>query len=654
MSYVELKDIHKSYHLTAKKTFPVLNGIDLKFERGEFVSVLGESGGGKSTLMNIIGGMDQDYQGEVLINGTPLKSMKEKQLDDYRKTNVGFIFQNFNLINHMSVLDNVLLTLKMTSMTDKERLAHAKDLLETVGLGDHVNKRPNQLSGGQKQRVAVARALANNPDIILADEPTGALDKKNSDQIMQLLDAIAKQGKLVITVTHSQKVANYGTRIIKIDDGKIADDISLHDKYQTPENHVVQKTRNLGFGATFKMALTNIGHNMKRNILVSIGGAIGIFSVIIMLALGSGVNGYINQQITKNINPTVIQLAKKATVKQSASSAGGGIAGRSASATQSAPVTQQDISQIQSAKHVSSASAGVYLASTKIKYGSLLASSQYFESVNDTIPVSDLSKGRFPKNGEVLLSTDIGKQLAKDPNTLVGKKITLYINGTDAQQRPIVLSETLSVSGIAGGKAETGLAATTYSTVQSLYQKNHLTLKPNFATVKVDHLANVNSVQNYFKSHGYTITGVGSFLDTLNTYISLASYILAGIAGISLLVSAIMIIVVLYISVTERTKEIGILRAIGARRKDIRHLFFSEAGLLGLFSGVLGVIFALAIGQIGNALASPHIHTSILNVNGSYIVFGLVISVLISVIAGLAPSARAANLDPVESLRRYE
>ncbi|WP_100488358.1 ATP-binding cassette domain-containing protein [Sporolactobacillus pectinivorans] len=648
MSYVELKDIHKSYHLGAKKTFPVLNGIDLKFERGEFVSILGESGGGKSTLMNIIGGMDQDYSGEVLINGRSLRTMKEKELDDYRKANVGFIFQNFNLINHLSVLDNVLLTLKMTSMTEKERVDRAKSLLGTVGLADHLTKRPNQLSGGQKQRVAIARALASNPDIILADEPTGALDKKNSKQIMELLDTIAKQGKLVITVTHSQTVADYGTRIIKIDDGKIADDISLRDKYPAQNDRNGQKSKNLSFGATFKMALTNIGHNTKRNILVSIGGAIGIFSVIIMLALGSGVQGYINDQITKNLNPTVIQLAKTQAMKNQASSTGGGGVSKSSS------ISQNDLNQIKAVKHVSSAESGVYLASTKVQYGSSLANTQYFESVNGTIPQKDISKGGFPKDGEILISTDVGKQLAKDPNSLIGKKVTLYINGMNNQRRPIVLSETLKVSGIAGGKAETGLATTTFQTVHAIYQKQHLTLKPNFATVKVDQIANVKSVQNHFKSHGYTITGVGSFLDTLNTYISLASYVLAAIAGISLLVSAIMIIVVLYISVTERTKEIGILRALGARRKDIRHLFFSEAGLLGLLSGVLGVIIAYLAALLGNSLAKPHIHTSILNVNVPYIIFGIAISVLISVIAGLAPSAKAANLDPVESLRRFE
>ncbi|EUJ46565.1 ABC transporter ATP-binding protein [Listeria riparia] len=221
MSYLQLHHIAKSYSLGNKERVPVLHDITVGFERGEFVSILGESGSGKSTLMNIIGGMDQDYTGDVMIDGGTLRQKKEKQLDDYRKLKIGFIFQNFNLISHLSVLDNVTLTMQMTDVPRLERIAKAKQILTDLGLSEHLHKRPSQLSGGQKQRVAIARALSNDPDIILADEPTGALDKKNSTQIMHILDDIAKQGKLVIAVTHSQSVADYSTRVITMEDGKI-------------------------------------------------------------------------------------------------------------------------------------------------------------------------------------------------------------------------------------------------------------------------------------------------------------------------------------------------------------------------------------------------------------------------------------------------
>lgn len=646
MSYIELKDIHKSYKLSGKQTFPVLHGVDLKLERGEFVSILGESGGGKSTLMNIIGGMDKDYTGDVLINGKALHQMKEKELDDYRKTNVGFIFQSFNLINHMTVLNNVLITLKMTTMSEKERVAHAKDLLTTVGLGDHLHKRPNQLSGGQKQRVAIARALANNPDIILADEPTGALDKKNSEQIMELLDTIAKQGKLVITVTHSQKVADYGTRIIKIDDGRIADDIRLKDAYPLPEHREEPKTKNLSMPATFKMALDNIRHNLKRNLLVTIGGSIGIFSVIIMLVLGSGVQTYLHDEIMKNINPTVVQLTKKGISQQD---------GESSQIKKSAAVSEDDLAKMKKINHVTSAEKVLWLSSTRIKLGSKIAIPQYFQTVDGAIPEKDLAKGsHIPGANEIGLSKDVAKQLSKKPNSLIGKTVTFYVNMTDKNQQPIVMQKKLKISAIFNGNAQMGLLTADYGTLQDMYDKQKLTLKANMATVKIDKIENVKTVQNYFKKHGYTPNGAGAFLDSLTLYISIASYVLAAIAGISLLVSAIMIIVVLYISVSERTKEIGILRAIGARRKDIRHLFFSEASLLGLFSGAIGVGLAFIAAAIGNYFARPHMHVSLLDVTPGFVLFGLMISILISVIAGLAPSSKAANLDPVESLRKFD
>ncbi|MCI1858072.1 MAG: ATP-binding cassette domain-containing protein [Sporolactobacillus sp.] len=645
MSYIELKNIHKAYKL-GKQQFPVLHGIDLQIERGEFVSVLGESGGGKSTLMNIIGGMDKDYDGDVLINGKALHAMKEKELDDYRKSHIGFVFQSFNLIGHMSVLENVLITLKMAAMTEKERVAHARELLTSVGLAEHLHKRPNQLSGGQKQRVAIARALANDPDIILADEPTGALDKENSKQIMDLLGNIARQGKLVITVTHSQTVADCGTRIIKLDDGRVADDIRLKPPYPVPADRQSARTKNLSVAATFKMALNNIRHNLKRNILVTIGGAIGIFSVIVMLALGSGVQSYIHDEIMKNINPTVVQLMKKGLEQQD---------GERSKLRKSVVITDEAIENINDHAHVKSAEKGVWLSSTRVKSGNKLAIPQYFQTIDEAIPKNDLAKGSHrPEQGEVGLSKDVAKQLTKKPNSLIGKDVTFIVNVTDQHQQPIVMQKKLKVAAIFNGSAQTGLITADFRTVQNMYREKNMTLKANMATVRIDQIENVKSVQNYFKKHGYTPTGAGAFLDSLNLYIALASYVLAGIAGISLLVSAIMIIVVLYISVTERTKEIGILRAIGARRKDIRRLFFSEASLLGLFGGLFGIAFALIAAAIGNYFARPHMHVDLLNVTPGFALFGLAISVFISVVAGLAPSARAARLDPVESLRKFD
>ena len=234
MAFLELKNIYKSYYLD-KEEFPVLKGINLQFDRGEFVSILGESGGGKSTLMNIIGGLDRNFEGEVLVNGKLLDHKKEKQLDNYRRATVGYIYQSYNLISHLTVLDNVLVALDMTTLTKEERRKRALELLDKVGLSEQVKKHPNHLSGGQKQRVAIARALASDPQIIIADEPTGALDAQNTKEVLALLDEIARDGKLVIAVTHSQEVADNGTRIVHLADGKIDGDERLHPSKQIPE-----------------------------------------------------------------------------------------------------------------------------------------------------------------------------------------------------------------------------------------------------------------------------------------------------------------------------------------------------------------------------------------------------------------------------------
>ncbi|MDG0873219.1 ATP-binding cassette domain-containing protein [Paenibacillus thiaminolyticus] len=312
MKLLEITDIKKSYTIDKKLETQILHGVSLSFNKGEFVSILGESGCGKSTLMNIIGGMDSNYTGDVLAEGKNLKNMKESELDDYRKSKIGFVFQSFNLIPHLTVLENVMIAMQMANKSEKERKERAIQLLAEVGLQDHMMKKPNQLSGGQKQRVSIARALANDPDIILADEPTGALDKETSQQILDLLNDIAKKGKLVITVTHSQKVADSGTRIVKIEDGRVVEDVRLKDAYRSTEKTEQTNPKSLSLMSSIKLALKNMKLNAKRNILVAIGGSIGIISVILMLSLGSGVTNYINDEINSSMNPLMIEITKQA------------------------------------------------------------------------------------------------------------------------------------------------------------------------------------------------------------------------------------------------------------------------------------------------------------------------------------------------------
>ncbi|HRG31591.1 MAG TPA: ABC transporter ATP-binding protein, partial [Trichococcus flocculiformis] len=234
MAFVELKNLNKYYPISGSEDFQALKDVNLSLDKGELVSIVGESGSGKSTLMNLLGGLDSQFSGEITIDGQNMSTFKEKDFVNYHKEKIGFVFQSFNLVSHLSVLDNVTLAMTLSNVDKKTRVARAREVLKQLGLDDQYKKKPSQLSGGQKQRVAIARALVNDPDIIIADEPTGALDSQTTDQVLDIIQDIAKTGKLVIMVTHSEKVAARSTRVVTIDDGKIIGDIhqgeiALHD-----------------------------------------------------------------------------------------------------------------------------------------------------------------------------------------------------------------------------------------------------------------------------------------------------------------------------------------------------------------------------------------------------------------------------------------
>ncbi|MFL1664683.1 ABC transporter ATP-binding protein/permease [Bacillus cereus] len=656
MSYIQVSNIKKFYQLGGKDKIQVLHNVSVGFEKGEFVSILGESGSGKSTLMNIIGGMDRDFEGNVIVEGKNLHDMKEKEIDDYRKLKIGFIFQSFNLISHLSVLENVLMTMQMTSMSSSERTIKATELLSELGLGEHLYKKPNQLSGGQKQRVAIARALSNDPDIILADEPTGALDKKNSEQIMQLLDEIAAKGKLVITVTHSQKVANYGTRIITMDDGKIIKDESLKKSY-SPNRGITDtktktKTKNLRFGAAIKMAIKNVQLNLRRNLLVSFGGAIGILSVILMLGLGSGITNYINNEINSSLNPNLIQITKETENEGGKTGSKQGPLPNPVQKT--TPLNQTDLNEVINISHVKHVDKVFTLTmGSSVNYNDMSIDIVQLQTMNDTVKASDLTSGSLPKENEIVLSDTAAKKIVDSPKDLVGKKVDFYVKTTDEKHRPIILIKEVTVSGVVKGTMNQDVAYVTYDTLTQMYNSKNMELKATQLNVTVDNQKHVDGVQAKLEAVGFTGTGVGSMLNQVTKYLNIATSVLAGIAGISLLVSAIMIIVVLYISVVERTKEIGILRAVGARRKDIKRIFFAEAAVLGLSSGIIGVVIAAIVGFVGNNVMEKVFDAKLINVSVGYMLLGIGISVGISIVAALFPSSKAAKLDPMESLR-YE
>ena len=301
---LELKNIVKDYP-AGNNTVHALRGIDLKFRESEFVSILGQSGCGKTTMLNIIGGLDQYTSGDLVINGRSTKHFKDRDWDAYRNHSIGFVFQSYNLIPHQTVLQNVELALALSGVSKSERRKRAKQALEAVGLGDQIKKKPNEMSGGQMQRVAIARALVNNPDIILADEPTGALDSETSVQIMEILKEVSKD-RLVIMVTHNPELAEtYSSRIIRMLDGKLVSDsnpltlaetMELQDKdMERLANPKREKKPSMGFGTSFMLSLNNLFTKKGRTMLTSFAGSIGIIGIALILALSTGINTYIDQ-----------------------------------------------------------------------------------------------------------------------------------------------------------------------------------------------------------------------------------------------------------------------------------------------------------------------------------------------------------------------
>ncbi len=309
---LKLVGIKKDYYL-GDTPVPALKGVDIEFRNNEFVAILGQSGCGKTTLLNIIGGLDRYSDGDLIINGKSTKLYRDSDWDTYRNHTIGFIFQSYNLIPHQTVLANVELALTLSGVSKTERKRRATEALEKVGLGDQVNKKPNQMSGGQMQRVAIARALVNNPDILLADEPTGALDSETSVQIMNLLKEIAKD-RLVVMVTHNPELADeYSTRIIRLLDGEVISDTAPYssETEDKNENKKPQKKPSMSFFTALSLSLNNLMTKKARTFLTSFAGSIGIIGIALILSLSNGVNAYINrvEEETLSSYPLTIEEA---------------------------------------------------------------------------------------------------------------------------------------------------------------------------------------------------------------------------------------------------------------------------------------------------------------------------------------------------------
>ena len=770
---LQLKNIIKKYK-TGGNDVEVLKSVNISFRESEFVSILGASGSGKTTLLNIIGGLDKYSSGDMLLLGRSTKEFKDRDWDSYRNGTIGFVFQSYNLISHLSVLENVKLALSISGESNKENYAKAKKVLEDVGLGDHINKKPNQLSGGQMQRVAIARALVTEPKIILADEPTGALDSKTSVQIMELIKEISKE-KLVIMVTHNPELAKtYSDRIVRLRDGEIIEDTNPFVEETSNSDYSLKKTA-MAFSSAIKSSFKNLLTKKFRTLMTIIASSIGIISIGLVLAISSGMDKYIQTMQNENLSNMPIMI--------NANQINFGLSTEDDSSEQDAkgnelvPKSRRDvhrnlytvdalgtgetfINYIQNnAKDYYSSIDFVkgyqVMALKKNAKGDVSAvkgdqKSFRGESIFGVLPEdknmilkqyevvkSSESNFEYPKGNELVLFTAYNNEIDKDTlralgfdgnskvkyDDILGKEFSIVDNNSYYKKIadrfiPVETDDKMYDSGtkvkvvailkakdnvtnpnftlgytrelqktmldkevksdivvaqqadktkniITGEKMDADTAEQVLATLGADVAPSSINIYPktfadrdkiaeviNDFNKKVSEKYGANSADY----HKYSITYADmakQMTSIMSQMINTISLILTAFAGISLIVSSIMIGILTYVSVVERTKEIGILRAIGARKKDITRIFIAEAGLIGFASGAIGVLVAMGLAipissSIANALK---IESFSANLDVKAIVGLILLSLVLTLIASIIPSRMAAKKDPVEALR---
>ena len=770
---LEIKHIKKSYK-TGDFVQKALNDVSIQFRQNEFVAILGPSGSGKTTLLNVLGGLDHYDSGDLIINGKSTKNFKAADWDAYRNNSVGFIFQSYNLIGHISIQDNVEMALTLSNVKKKERRKRAREALKSVGLLEHAHKRPNQLSGGQMQRVAIARSLVNNPDIILADEPTGALDSNTSKQIMDLIQKIASD-KLVIMVTHNQDLAyQYATRVIEVKDGKVVSDSNpLTKEEQEEEQYKLKKTK-MSFMEALYLSFNNIMTKKGRTLITAFASSIGIIGIALILSLSNGFDLQIDKFERGILSAMPIMISKQSMDLDEES-----LVQLTGEEQEKYPDKQTVIPKdnaLESLVHQNKINDDyidyienipsdlVYGVSyTKMTALNVLTEHDGEVSVADTQNISfsalpksldentpnaameayyDILAGTLPQKKEDIVlivdasnrvNTEILQLLGFDTmdeipfDEIIGKTIKVALNddfyvkmGDYFVRNPDLQSVydnsiTLTVSGILRMKED----FPSYVSSASLCYTDELLDEVIAANneseiVKAQQASDVNVLTGMpfsdstgnpssLSSTGMTMTkdtvlgylgadqtpymiylfpkdfeSKDELLEYLDAYnddkedddkviymdqaelissmsssiMSAVTIVLIAFSSISLIVSSIMIGIITYISVLERTKEIGILRALGARKKDISRVFNAETFIIGITSGLIGIGIALILTIPANQII--YNLTELENVailNPLHALILILVSMTLTMIGGFIPARIAAKKDPVEALR---
>lgn len=769
---LELKNVKKDYYV-GNQTVSALKGINLKFRQNEFVSILGPSGCGKTTLLNIVGGLDRYTSGDLLIDQKSTKEFKDSDWDAYRNSVIGFVFQNYNLISHLSVLDNVEMALSLSGVSAKERKERATRVLDEVGLKDQLNKRPNQLSGGQQQRVAIARALVNDPKVLLADEPTGALDSKTSRQIMTLIKEISKD-RLVIMVTHNEKIATqYSDRLVKLLDGEvISDSNSVTETNGQPIAKLNNKKTKMSFWLAMRTSFKNLFTKRTRTLITAVAGSIGIVGVALVLGISTGMTNYVGDLETDTLAGYPITVNQYAETNEFGPGQNGD--NPFSGSDEEAGFTDENVIYAYDSEANTSVHENV-LDAEYITYLEGLDESYYnsisftnaitmnivtetdlgeYQLVDDTggfsffgstsvfnelpnnedfvLETYDVLAGSYPQNeNEAILVVDSNNQLDVSTLETLGIELeneyvfedfigttyrvisndtfytdngTRFESGTDYEAMyndetsidltivgvmrvkeeatsDIVsagigythfltehLLEDAMISEIVSAQIDspdvnvlTGFGFNDQITYDSVMQQIGGDDTPTGIQIYPTTYESKDLIKDYLDSYNLDkdiddqviYTDLAElFSSTISSLISTITIILTAFAGISLVVSSIMIGIITYVSVIERTKEIGIMRSIGARKKDISRIFNAETLLIGLTSGILGVVFYFILQTPINLIISNLIDIDGFATLPSYYALGLIgLSSLLTILAGLIPARIAAKKDPVIALR---